>query len=97
MWETRVPPSSRCTPTVSWANDPNDDPMAEITAEPAPRERSRADVQCAPLPNGNDDAAQGDRKDNQNSEDGEGTGEEQIEKGAEQDAGAVGDFLSDMG
>ena len=66
--------------------------MAEITAEPAPRERSRADVQCAPLPNGNDDAAQGDRKDNQNSEDGEGTGEEQIEKGAEQDAGAGGDF-----
>jgi len=38
----------------------------------------------------------GDRKDNQNCEDGEGTGEEQIEKGAEQDAGAVGDFLSDM-
>merc|ERR1719491_2500904 len=35
-------------------------------------------------------------KDNQNSEDGEGTGEEQIEKGAEQDAGASGDFFSDM-
>jgi len=89
-------------------NDPDDNPMAEITKEPAPREQSHNDVQCASLPNRNDDAAQGDRKDDQNSEDGEGTGKEHIEKGAtkeedstpqkygaKQDTGAGGDVLSD--
>ena len=83
--------------------------MTDIMAKPAPRERSRTHVQCALLLNRNDDADLGDREDDQNSKNGEGTGDEQVEKGAareedspppkdgaEQDTGAGEDFASEI-